>query len=158
MFQKRGIGSCVKCLKNFKENDVVATSTKQHYCYNCATKINLVTGQIKKDLCNDKFIPEVFYHILSLTKKLSIPTKICKYSEILINIAFENTHYVSKNKLGLACAAISLANQIIQQNSAVDDCLPISKSILLKNRYLLQKNLKSVDIYSLSQRIHGIKN
>ena len=44
MLQNKGIGSCVKCFKNFKEDDIVVTSTTQHYCYNCAIKINLATG------------------------------------------------------------------------------------------------------------------
>ena len=51
-----GVGSCVKCATNFKENDVVATSTSQRYCYLCATKINLVSGDVTKDLNNDKFV------------------------------------------------------------------------------------------------------
>jgi transcription initiation factor TFIIIB Brf1 subunit/transcription initiation factor TFIIB len=140
------------------ENDIVATSTSQHYCYNCAIKINLVTGQIKKDLCNDKFIPDVLYHIKSLTEKFSIPKEIGKYAEIIINTVFENTHYVSKNKLGLACAAISLANKIKQHDSSLDNRLPISYLVLQKNLNLLQKNLESIDIYSLSQRIHEMKN
>jgi len=156
-FQNKGIERCVKCFKNFKENDIVATSTSQHYCYNCAIKINLVTGQLEKDLCNDKLIPEVLHHIKSLTKKFSIPAKIGKYAEILINVAFKNAHYVSKNKLGLACAAISLASQIKQRDSALDNLLPISYLVLQKNLHLLQKNLNSIDIYSLSQ-IHGMEN
>ncbi len=157
-FHNLGIGSCAKCLKNFKENDIVATSTSQHYCYNCAIKINLVTGQLKKDLCYDKFILEVLHHIKSLTKKFFIPSKISKCAQILINTAFKNSNYMSKNKLGLACAAIALAYQIKQQDSALDGHLPISYLVLQKNLYLLQKNLNSIDIYSLSKRIHGMKN
>jgi hypothetical protein len=65
---------------------------------------------------------------------------------------------MSKNKLGLACAAIALAYQIKQQDSALDGHLPISYLVLQKNLYLLQKNLNSIDIYSLSKRIHGMKN
>ena len=157
MLQNKEIGSCVKCFKNFKEDDIVVTSTTQHYCYNCAIKINLATGQLKKDLCNDKFIPQVLHHIKSLTKQFSIPTKIGKYAEILINTAFKNANYVSKNKLGLTCAAISLANQIKQQDSTLDGHLPISNSVLQRNLHLLQKNLNSNDIYSLSQ-IYEMKN
>jgi len=158
MLQNKGMGSCVKCFKNFKENDIVATSTTQHYCYDCAVKINLVTGQLNKDLFNDEFILEVLHHIKSLTKKFSISPKIGKNAEILIIAAFKNAHYVSKNKLGLACAAISLAHQIKQQDSALDGHLPIPNSVLQRNLHLLQKNLNAIDIYSLSQRIHELKN
>ena len=125
MFQNMGIGSCVKCLKKFKENDIVATSTTQHYCYNCATKINLVTGQINKDLFNDEFIPEVLYHIKSLTTEFSIPEKICKYAEILIIAAFENSDNLSKNKLGVAaCGAGGGASRYPRPLAALRQYVP----------------------------------
>jgi hypothetical protein len=157
MFQNKGRGGCVKCFKEFEENDIIATSTSQHYCYDCAIKINLVTGKIIKDLCIDKFIPEVLHHIKSLTKKLSISKEIGEYAKILINTVFDKTHYVSKNKLGLACAAISLSYQIKNQDSSLDNRLPVSHFVLQKNLQLLQKNLKLIDIYSLSQRIQEMK-
>lgn len=153
-----GIGRCVKCLAEFKENDVVATSTSQHYCYPCAKRINLVTGKIHKDLRNDEFIPEVLHHIDFLVKKLSISFEIGEYAKILIKTVFEKTHYVSKNQFGLACAAISLAFNIIQKNDLIKKQLPISDAVLQRNLRPLLKNLESINIHALSQRSDGKKN
>lgn len=156
-FQNMGIGSCVRCFIQFKENDIIATSTSQHYCYICAVKINLVTGKITKDLHNDEFVSEVIRHIKSLTKKLSIPKEIKEFANILITSVFEKSLYVTKNKLGLACAAISLSFEIKNQDVSINNLLPISDAVLKRNLYALQKNLESIDIYSLSQKIHGMK-
>ena len=46
----------------------------------------------------------------------------------------------------------------IKDGKTLDDILPVSNSILQKNLQLLQKNLEPVDIYSLSQIIHRMKN
>lgn len=158
MFQNRGIGSCVKCYKKFQENDIIATSTTQHYCYECASKINLVTGKIKKDLCIDQFVKQISFEIKSISKKLNLPNKICQFSQDLISHAFENSFYVSKNKLGLACAAISLANKIQSKNYSVDSLLPISHKVLAKNLYLLHKSLEDINIPIEFRRVQEIKN
>ncbi|MBA4717774.1 MAG: hypothetical protein HRO68_01140 [Nitrosopumilus sp.] len=108
-FQNNGIASCAKCLKDFKENDIIATSsTSKRYCYNCAIKINLVTGKVKRDLHNDEFISDMLHHIESIGTKLKINEDIYRLAVLLVTTAIKNTNYISKNKLGLACAAIYL--------------------------------------------------
>lgn len=153
-----GIAHCVKCNLEFQENDVVATSTSQHYCYECAKKINLVTGQIQKDLHNDKFIPEILNHIKSIAVKLSVPLEIGEYAKVLIKTVFEKTHYVSKNQFGLACAAISLAFHIKQKSDLINNKLPISDPVLQRNIRSLLKNLESVDLHALAHNTQELKN
>lgn len=156
-FQNKGIASCTKCFRNFKENDIVATSTtSKHYCYKCATQINLVTGKVKIDLHNDEFIPKILYHIKSIGKKLDIDKYVCKLATLLVTTAFDNTNYVSKNKIGLACAAIFLACKIKRQSISNID-LPVSKRTLQKNVGLLEKNMTDKkDIYTLSRNIYEL--
>ena len=156
-FQNIGITTCAKCLRNFKENDVVATSsTSKLYCYECAIQIKLVTGKVKKDLHNDEFIPDVLHYIKSIGKEFEINENICRLSALLVTIVFENTNYVSKNKIGLACAAIFLACKIKKQ-TITDNILPVSKKTLQINASLLQKNLTSTNIYTLSKTIHELR-
>jgi transcription initiation factor TFIIIB Brf1 subunit/transcription initiation factor TFIIB len=141
-FQNNGIGKCRKCAKNFKENDIIATSTSKHYCYECAIKINLVTGKINKDLHNEDFISEVFNHIKLLAQKYSISKNIKKLALKIIKTAFNDVYYVSKNKLGLAYAAIVIATKIEKQVKVeLDNDLPTTRKSLQKNIQLLQKSL-----------------
>lgn len=151
--KKTGFASCSKCHSNFYPDDIVATSTSKRYCYECAIKINLVTGKITKDLQNDIFLLDVSHYIDSIGERLAIKKNICKLAMLLINTAIENKNYISKNKIGLACAAIYLACQIKNQ-FILDNTLPVSKKILQMNTNLLQKNLATTDIYTLSKTIH----
>ena len=54
--KKIGFAGCTKCQRDFNLDDIVATSTSKRYCYECAVKINLVTGNITRDLSNDEFL------------------------------------------------------------------------------------------------------
>ena len=152
------LAKCAKCFQNFRENDVIATSSmSKRYCYECAIQINLVTGIVKNDLNNDEFIPEVLYNIKTIGKELEINNDICKLAELLVITAIKNINYVSKNKIGLASAAIFLASNI-KKPFILSSTLPVSQKTLQKNTSLLQKNLTSTDIYTLSEIIHGMKN
>lgn len=153
-FQNKGIGKCRKCSKNFKENNIIATSTSKHYCYECAIKINLVTGEINKDLHNNNFISEVLNHIKLLVKQYFISKNIKKLALIIIKTAFNSVHYVSKNKLGLACAAIVIATKIEKQvKIELENDWPITKKTLQKNIRLLQKSLVNTRIHTISEII-----
>ncbi len=155
-FQNNGIASCAKCLTDFKESDIIATSsTSKRYCYKCAIQINLVTGKVKRDLHNDEFISDVLHHIESIGKKLEINEDIYRLAVLLVTTAIKNTNYVSKNKIGLACAAILLVCKIKKQ-FILASALPVSKKTLQQNTSLLQKNLTNIDIYTLSKTIHGV--
>jgi len=155
-FQNNGIASCAKCLRDFKENDIIATSsTSKRYCYKCATQINLVTGKVKRDLHNDEFISDVLHHVESIGRKLEINEDIYRLAVLLVTTAIKNTNYVSKNKLGLACAVILLVCKIKKQFISIST-LPVSKKTLQQNTSLLQKNLTNIDIYTLSKTIHGL--
>ena len=155
--KNNGVAKCAKCFQSFNENDIIATSTSRRYCYKCAILINLVTGKITKDLDNDKFILDVLHQIESIGKKLEIDENISKLATLLVTTAIKNINYVSKNKLGLACAAIFLACDMKKQ-FILSSTLPVSQKTLQKNMGLLQKNLTSTDIYTLSKIIHEMKN
>jgi transcription initiation factor TFIIIB Brf1 subunit/transcription initiation factor TFIIB len=152
--KKIGFARCTKCQRDFNLDDIVATSTSKRYCYECAVKINLVTGKIIKDLSNDEFLLHVTNHIDSIGEKLEINEQIRKLAILLVSTAIFNKHYVSKNEIGLACAAIFLAYQIENQ-FIPDSALPVSKKILQMNTSLLQKKLTNTDIFTLSKFIHG---
>jgi transcription initiation factor TFIIIB Brf1 subunit/transcription initiation factor TFIIB len=133
---------------------VVATSTSKRYCYECAVKINLVTGKIIKDLSNDEFLLDITDHVDWVGKKLEVDKQILKLAALLVSTAIYNKHYVSKNKIGLACAAIFLACQIENQ-FILDSAFPVSKKTLQMNANLLQKKLTNTDIFTLSKFLHG---
>ncbi len=151
--KKLGFARCTKCQHDFNLDDIVATSTSKRYCYECAIKINLVTGRIVKDLNNDEFLSQVTKQIDSIGRKLEINKQICKLSILLVSTAIYNKHYVSKNKIGLACAAIFLACNIENQ-FILGNTLPVSKKILQMNIDLLQKKLTTTDIFTSSKLIH----
>ncbi len=155
-FQNNVIASCAKCLRDFKENDIIATSsTSKRYCYKCATQINLVTGKVKRDLHNDEFISDVLHHVESIGRKLEINEDIYRLAVLLVTTAIKNTNYVSKNKIGLACAVILLVCKIKKQ-FILTSTLPVSKKTLQQNTSLLQKNLTNIDINTLSKTIHEL--
>ena len=153
--KKAGFASCSKCQCNFNSDDIIATSTSKRYCYECATRINLVTGKITKDLCNDKFLSDVTNDIDSIGKKLEINKHICKLAILLVNSAITKKHHVSKNKIGLACAAIFLACDIKKQ-FILEDNFPVSQKTLQMNKSLLQKSLITADVYELSETIQEL--
>ena len=154
--KKIGFARCMKCQCNFKLDDVVATSTSKRYCYECAVKINLVTGKIIKDLSNDQFLLHVTNHIDTIGEKLEINIRMRKLAVLLVSTAIFNKHYVSKNEIGLACASIFLAYDIKNQ-FILDSTLPVSKKILQVNVSLLQKKLSDTDIFTLSKFIHVLE-
>ena len=155
--KNNGVAKCAKCFQSFNENDIIATSTSRRYCYKCAIQINLVTGKITRDLDNDEFISDVSYQIESIGAKIKINEHVSKLATLLVTTAIKNINYVSKNKLGLACAAIFLACDMKKQ-IILSSTLPVSQKTLQKNMGLLQKNLTSTDIYTLSEIIYGMKN
>ncbi len=111
--------------------------------------------KIESDLHNDEYIPKVLNQIDLIGKELEIDKDICRLAILLVTTAIKKTNYVSKNKIGLAYAAIFLAHKIKDQFIS-DKILPVSKETLQKNIYLLQKNLTAVDISTLSKTIHGL--
>lgn len=155
-FQNNGIASCAKCRRDFKENDIIATSsTSKRYCYECAIQINLVTGKVERDLHNDEFLSDVLHHIKSIGKKLGINEDIYRLAVLLVTAAIKNTNHVSKNKIGLACAVIFLVYKMKKQFILTSN-LPVSKKTLQQNTSSLQKNLTGIDIYTLSKTIHEL--
>lgn len=155
--QKLGTAQCARCVEYFYEYDIIATTTSKRYCYDCAIKVKLVTGEIKKDLKYDKVIPTVSNHIKLIGKKLEINDDFCRLAILLSTTAIEKENYVSKNTLGIACASIFLAHKIKKQFIS-NDSLPISKKTLEMNIISLQKNLSLTDIHTLSEKICELKH
>lgn len=150
-----GFARCSKCGCNFNSDDVIATSTSNRYCYECAIRINLVTGKVMKDLCNDEFLADVANDINSIGKHLEIHKRLCELAILLVNTAISNKNYVSKNKIGLACASIYLACKI--KNWFIrESAFPVSAKILQVNASLLQNKLTTTDIYTLSKNMHKV--
>ncbi len=144
----------MKCEYKFNLDDMVATSTSKIYCYECAVRINLVTRGKIKDLNSDEFLLDVTNYVNSIGKKLKVSTQIFKLAVLLVSTVICNKHYVSKNKIGLACAAIFLACQIEDQLILDDEAFPVSKKSLQINASLLQRKLTNTDVFTLSKFIH----
>ena len=153
--KKAGFASCSKCQCDFNSEDIIVTSTSKRYCYECAIQINLVTGKITKDLCNDKLLSDITNDIDSIGTKLEIDKRLYKLAVLLANSAITKKHYVSKNKIGLACAAIYLACHIENQ-FILDSAFPVSAKILQMNTSSLQKKLANADIFTLSKTVHEL--
>ena len=138
--RKKGNDQCDKCEKTFYENDVVAaTSAKKHYCYECAIKINLVTGNVNEDLCFDAIISETIKNITSLSSKSGIGKNIQKLALLIIKEAYHNQNSLSKNPVGLAAGAIYLACMLHRYDKIdeVIDAFSISKRVVMKNYGIL---------------------
>ena len=114
-----------------------------------------MTGKITKDLCNDKLLSDITNDIESIGEKLEINKHVRKLAILLVNSAITKKHYVSKNKIGLACAAIYLACHIENQ-FILDSAFPVSTKILQMNTSSLQKKLANADIFTLSKTIHEL--
>lgn len=156
--QNKGEGFCVRCTNNFRENDIIATSTSQRYCYMCATRINLVTGNINKDLNKKYIISEIQDEITHITRTIYVSDHIARLAKLMIQTAFENVHYVSRNKTGIASAAIYIAHEMkFEENSSIEGLLPVSKKVLERNLRLLQKSMKQANLYSMAETIHRVK-
>ena len=154
-----GLDKCQRCNIEFEEDDVIATSTSNRYCYGCAVRVNLVSGNIQKDLCNDKFVSGVLNEIRRLAKKYSIVEEVSSFALFLVKTAFENNNHVTKNRLGLSCAAISLAaNQLGKDDSFWNGSLPVSLNVLERNISELQKRSIQTRVILSSQNINGVRN
>ncbi|MGH9999391.1 MAG: hypothetical protein ACRD90_05985 [Nitrosopumilaceae archaeon] len=138
--RKKGNDQCDKCKKTFYENDIVAvTSAKKHYCYECAVKINLVTGNVEEDLCFDAIISETIKNIAFLSSKARIGINIQNLALLILKEAYHNQNSLSKNPIGLAAGAIYLAC-ILHRHDRIDeiiDTFPISGRVVKKNYGIL---------------------
>ena len=138
--RKKGNDQCDKCERTFYENDIVAsTSAKKHYCYDCAAKINLVTGNVDEDLCFDTIISETIKHIAILSSKARIGKNIQKLALLVLKEAFHHQNSLSKNPVGLAAGAIYLACQLLHydKTNEIIDTFPISDRVVKKNYGIL---------------------
>ena len=138
--RKKGNDQCDKCEKTFYENDIVAsTSAKKHYCYYCAVKINLVTGNVGEDLCFDEILSETMKNITFLSSKARIGKKIKKLALLVLKEAYHNQKSLSKNPVGLAAGAIYLACLLLRHDriDEIMDTFPISDRVVKKNYGIL---------------------
>ena len=99
---------------------------------------------------------DILDNISSIIDQLHLSENVSKLAKLIIQNVFEKVYYVSKNKIGLASAAIYLAFEIQSKDVLnLKKLLPVSKKMLERNLGLLQKNLNDVDIYSLAKTLHG---
>ena len=134
----------MRCNDFFEENSVVATSAGNHrYCYRCAAQINLVSGNINKDLQLDVSLNESIHHIKKLSKKNHLNQTVESLAVKIIIESFKRTLIPSKNTLGLACAAIYFAVILLQKEilDRIIEQLPVSHRVIQRNfstlRYIL---------------------
>ena len=144
----------MRCHVCFEENSVVVTSACNHrYCYRCVAQINLVSGNIHKDLQLDTLFGESINHIKKLSKKNHLNKTVEPLAIKIITELFKRTLTPSKNTLGLACAVIYLAVALLQKEilDRVVVQLPVSDRVIQRNfsalRYILanSKLLEGLD-------------
>ena len=139
-----GVTKCYRCKRDLEESDIIATSAgNKRYCYNCAAKINLVSGNLNKDLKLDLSLDETIYKIKEISKVIHLETSIELLAVQIIEESYRLSLIPSKNLDGLACAAIYLSTRI-QRKDLLDKIttnLPVELRIIQKNfwtlRYLL---------------------
>lgn len=134
----------MRCQISFEENSIVATSAgNNRYCYNCASKINLVTGNINQDLQLDKTLKYTINHVQKISKKIQLIQEIELMARKIITESFKRSLLPSKNLEGLACAAIYFAVVLLQKEMLdnITEQLPVNFRVIQKNfgilRYLL---------------------
>ena len=142
--QNRGQTKCSRCHASFEENSIIATSAGNHrYCYKCASEINLVSGDVKKDLHLDESLDNTKNQIKKIAKNIQLEKPTEQLALKIITESFDLSLIPPKNIIGLACAAIYLAVRILNKDSldAIAEKLPAHLRIIQRNfwtlRYLL---------------------
>jgi len=144
--QKNSDAKCIRCQISFEENSIVATSASNHrYCYKCASQINLVSGNMNKDLQLDVSLNDAIHHIKKLSKKIQLNELIASLSVKIIEESFKSSLIPSKNILGLACAAIYFAVILLKETlDNITEQLPVTYRVIQRNfstlRYILMNS------------------
>ena len=131
----------MRCQDPFEENDIIATSAaNRRYCYKCATKINLVSGNITKDLQLATSFRETNSHIRNISREIQLDKSIEILAMDIIKESFARSLIPSKNFLGLACASIYYATVLSEKDKIEDiiEKLPVDFQIIQKNFWTLR--------------------
>ncbi|MGI9566003.1 MAG: hypothetical protein ACR2LL_03180 [Nitrosopumilus sp.] len=139
--QNQGKIKCIRCQIEFEENDIIATSAaSQRYCYKCASNINLVSGDVTKDLGLDGAFKETTNQIRKISQKIKAEKSIKILAIEIIKESFARSLIQSKNLTGLACAAIYFATVLSGQKNpeTIASHLPTSFRVIQKNLLMLR--------------------
>ena len=139
--QNQGKIKCTRCYIEFEENDIIATSAaSQRYCYRCASSINLVSGDVTKDLGLDLAFRETTQQIKKISQKIKIEKSVKILALEIIKESFARSLIQSKNLTGLACAAIYFATLLSGQKNPeiIVSHLPASFRVIQKNLLILR--------------------
>ncbi len=142
--QNPGIAYCIRYQEPFEENNIIATyATNRRYCYRCAAKINLVSGNITKDLQLDISFKDTNNHTKNSSRKIHLDKSIEILATEIIKESFARSLIPSKNLLGLACASIYYAI-VLSEKYKIEEIIekhPVNFQIIKRNfctlRYFL---------------------
>ena len=159
-YQKEGNDMCERCDIQFKENDVISSSsTGRRYCYSCATMINLVSGDIKEDLHHDKILPDSLVQMSFFAKKMGLDEKTEQLASEILKSVYGKRKFLTNNRIGIIGACLHLACNLYQrENNFVLICktIPINTFVLKRNYGLIVKCLENSEFPTISKSIHEI--
>jgi len=159
-YQKEGSDRCERCDVQFKENDVVSSSsTGRRYCYPCATMINLVSGDIKEDLHHDKILPDSLVHLSFFAKKIGLDEKIEQLASEILKSVYDKRKFLTNNRIGIIGACLYLACNLYQQEdkfALICKTIPINTFVLKRNYGLIVKCLEGSGLTPISKSIREI--
>lgn len=142
-FQNLGIAQCARCSTKFEELDVIASSASgRKYCYNCAIRINLVSGVLNQDLNIDEKISQARKCVMMISQSIYLDIKSLNTALELIDRAYKKQTIPTNNEMGLAAAAVHIAYEI-NHNKKIQQKLPVTKQSLHKNESKLRSILTS---------------
>ena len=159
-YQKEGGDRCERCNIQFKENDVVSSSsTGRRYCYSCATMINLVSGDIIEDLHHDKILPDSLVQLSLFAKKIGLDEKIEQLASEILKSVYDKRKFLTNNRIGIIGACLHLACNLYQQEDSftlICRTIPINTFVLKRNYGLIVKCLENSEFPIISKSINEV--
>ena len=159
-YQKEGGDRCERCNIQFKENDVVSSSsTGRRYCYSCATMINLVSGDIIEDLHHDKILPDSLVQLSLFAKKIRLDEKIEQLASEILKSVYDKRKFLTNNRIGIIGACLHLACNLYQQEDSftlICKTISINTFALKRNYGLIVKCLENSEFPIISKSINEV--
>ena len=160
-YRNEGKHKCERCNVDFIENDIVASTTKRKlYCYDCATKIKLVTGNLDEDLNYDALLPNSIDFAIHILKKINADEKIQRLTLEIIHTLYRERKPYTKNISSLAAGAVFLVCKLqkFSNTELVCEISGLEAQTLKRASSMILKSLSDSSIFSMSESILSVKS
>ncbi|MGI9566680.1 MAG: cyclin family protein [Nitrosopumilus sp.] len=159
-YRNEGKNKCARCKVDFIENDIVASTTKRNlYCYDCATQINLVTGNLDEDLNYDILLPNSIDCAIHILEKINADKKIQRITLEIIHTLYRERKLFTKNISSLAAGVVFLVCKLQKCNNLELVCKMsrLEAQTLKRSSSMVLKSLSDSSIISISESILSVK-